>query len=105
MNSSQAQSTVLTSLVVSGLLVVSSDAIKGQVPPARLIVGYTVAGVALASMASWAPSMAGGLSLLVLVSAAFTFGPDSWRLIANTLNHGAAPSSAPSASSGAPKSV
>ena len=89
MNQQQAQTTIVTSLALSGVLVVVKDlrghtstgptdpAEPSHLPPLRLAVGLCFAGVGLAVTAQFAPELAGGLAILIGLASLLTAGPDA----------------------------
>jgi hypothetical protein len=74
MSTDRANALIVSGLAVTGVLAVTSDAYKGQAPPVRLAVGLTFAGVGLALLAEPFPDLAGGLAVLVMISAIFVHG-------------------------------
>ena len=81
MTTDRANGLVLTSLTVSAALVLVRDAAAKQVPEPRFMLGTVVVGLGLAVLAQWAPALAGGFAVLILISAAFIYGGDTWQLI------------------------
>lgn len=86
-----AQKFVVTSLVVTGGLAVVNSIAGGHVPPVRIGVGLTVAGVMLAVGAEVAPELAAGMALLMAASAVFVYGAPAWSLLSGATKPGGAP--------------
>lgn len=72
---------IVTSLAISGTLVIVRDAADNRPPALRLFVGMTVLGVGLATMAGPWPQMAGGLAALVALSTAFVYGAPAFKAL------------------------
>jgi hypothetical protein len=65
---------IITSLVASGVLGTVRYVSHGDVPPIRFGVGLVFSGLALSVMADFAPHLAAGLAVLMLVSSLFVGG-------------------------------
>lgn len=85
MNTAQANSVIVTSLAVTGALVVVRDARDGQAPPIRFLMGMTIAGVGMAVLAQGAPEIAGALAALVGVTAALVYGAPAWDALSSSV--------------------
>jgi hypothetical protein len=77
----QANAHIVTAIGVSGALVLVKAGAKAEMPPVRTWIGLTFAGVALATLAQSEPNIAGGIALLMLVSAVFVYGGPAWVAI------------------------
>lgn len=88
MTTDRANGLVLTSLALSGALVVIREATDGdsdRVPPVRFMVGWVIAGAGLAALAQMAPQLAGGLAVLMLVTASLVYGGPAWKAISKAV--------------------
>lgn len=65
---------IVTSLIVAGVMGTVRYVSHGDVPPIRFGVGLVFSGIALSSLAEFAPHLAGGLAALVLVSSVLVAG-------------------------------
>jgi len=81
MTTDRANGLVLTSLTVSGALVLIRDATTGAIPKPRFFLGWTLAGIGLAVLAQIQPDLAGGVAVLMIVSAALVYGAPAWQVI------------------------
>ena len=85
MTPGKAQTLIVTSLAVSGGLVVVKDAKAGQLPGARLAIGLTFTGVSLGVLAQFSPDLAGGVALLLLTTSVFVYGGPAFLAISGSL--------------------
>lgn len=85
MTQESANTWIVTSLAVSGALVVVRDASAQKVPPVRLAVGLTVAGVLLGVMAQASPNLAGGFAIVLLLSSSLVYGGQAWKTLGDLL--------------------
>ncbi|MFD7908349.1 hypothetical protein ACFV4G_39675 [Kitasatospora sp. NPDC059747] len=87
----RANSLIITSLGISGALVLVKAAAASEMPPARTWIGFTFAGLALATLATSTPQIAGPLAGLVLLSSAVVYGGPAWQAISDAMtpNYGA----------------
>lgn len=85
MDVNRAQGMVITAFAVSSALVLIRDVAEQQLPPARFVIGTAVAATMLAALAQILPDLAGGLALLILVSAVVVYGGDTWDLLAEAV--------------------
>jgi hypothetical protein len=69
-----AQTVVVTSVAVSGAVVLANDAVRGQVPTIRFGVGLGVSALGLAVMAQFAPRLAQAFAVLLLTTTVFVYG-------------------------------
>jgi hypothetical protein len=75
------QQIIVTSLTVTGGLAVVG-AVAGSHPvTARLALGLVATGVMLAALAEFAPGLAFGISVLIMLTAAFVYGLPAWNAI------------------------
>lgn len=81
MSTDRAQGLVITAFGVSGSLVLVQAFHDDKVPPARFVLGTTVAAVGLAALAQLVPDLAGALAVLILVTSAVVYGGPAWRII------------------------
>jgi cysteine synthase len=86
MSAPQAKRVVVLSVATAGTMTTVRDLAKGDAPSIRTIVGVVVAGVLLAGMAEVAPSVAGGLALLLLTAATFVVGGEAWTALSRAVN-------------------
>lgn len=92
MNTGQANGIVVTSLFVTGTLVVVKGSVTGQPPPLRFVFGLTITGVGLAALSQLgAPELAASLALLVVATSAVVYGGPAWDALSRATN--ASPSS------------
>ncbi|MFJ8188086.1 hypothetical protein [Streptomyces sp. NPDC096105] len=85
MTQDQANTWIVTSLAVSGALVLVRDASDNKVPPVRLAIGLTVAGVLLGTLAQASPSLGGGFAIVLLLSSSVVYGGKAWRTLGDLL--------------------
>ncbi|MGW4205010.1 hypothetical protein [Streptomyces sp. NPDC004726] len=85
MTQDQANTWIVTSLAVSGALVVIRDASARTVPPVRLAIGLTVAGVLLGVLAQASPALAGGFAIVLLLSSSVLYGGKAWKTLGDLL--------------------
>lgn len=78
MNTDRANGLVLTGVTVSAALVLVKHAANGELPEARWYVGVAVAGLGLAVLAQTAPTLAGGLAVLMVLTSALVYGGPAW---------------------------
>lgn len=76
-----AQTLVVTTMAVSGALLVVRAAQKSEPPPIRAGVGMLFAGVGLTTLAQFAPRVAAPMALLWLTSSVFVYGEPALRSI------------------------
>jgi hypothetical protein len=88
MTTERSQGLVITAFAVSGALVMIRDIHAKQLPPARFVVGTTVAAMMLATLAQVLPDLAGGLAMLITVSALVVYGGDAWRILSTAVGRG-----------------
>lgn len=81
MSTDRANGLVLTSLTVSAALVLIRDAAAKEVPSPRFMLGTVLTGAGLAVMSQFAPQLAGGFAVLLLISSIFVYGADAWQII------------------------
>lgn len=81
-----ADGVIVTSLFVTGGLVVVREAKAGNAPPIRFVIGLTVTGVGLAVLSqAGAPNVARGLALLVMATSAVVYGGPAWNAIGESV--------------------
>ncbi|MFK0150408.1 hypothetical protein ACIQUZ_35555 [Streptomyces griseus] len=85
MTHEQANTWIVTSLAVSGALVIVRDAADKKVPPVRLAIGLTVAGVLLGTLAQAAPALAGGFAIVLLLTSSLVYGGKAWTTLGDLL--------------------
>jgi len=85
MSQEAANTWIVTSLAVSGALVLVRDASAKKVPPVRLAIGLTVAGVLLGVMAQASPQLAGGFAIVLLLSSSLVYGGKAWKTLGDLL--------------------
>lgn len=68
------QSFVVTSMALTGVLIVAGNAKQGRAPSIGQGVGVFVVAIGLAAGAQYAPTIASGLAALVLLTTAFNYG-------------------------------
>jgi len=86
MTPTRAQTLVVTTMAISGGLLVVRAAAEDKKPTTRQVVGIAVAGVGLSAMATVAsPDLAGGLALLWLTSSVFIYGGPAVRALSTPL--------------------
>lgn len=74
--STNPKTTIVTALVLTGVLAIVRDVGAGDVPDVpRLVIGGMVAAIGLTALAGPAPELARALALLVLLGSALTNGP------------------------------
>lgn len=81
MTSDRAQGLIVTAFGVSASLVLVKAFAADDVPPARFVIGTTVAAVMLAALAQVLPDLAGGLAVLILVTSVVVYGGPAWKII------------------------
>lgn len=81
MTPDRAQALVLSGIVVSASMVIIRDAAKKQVPPMRFVVGTLFAGAGLAVLAQTMPPLAGGVAILMMLTATIVYGREAWDAI------------------------
>lgn len=72
---------LLAMLVAGGTATLRAMRNEGRLPSVRVPIGTFIAGVMLATLAEFAPALAGGLAMLVLVSSALV-SADAWKGLA-----------------------
>lgn len=80
-DTASAQTLVVTTMAVSGALLVVRAAQKSEPPPIRAGVGTLFAGVGLTTLAQFAPKLAAPMALLWLTSSVFVYGEPALRSI------------------------
>lgn len=95
----KAQTIVVTTMLVAGVLVVIRSADSGTKPTARQVLGIGVSGVGLSFAAQFAPRLAAAFSLLWLTSEVMLYGGPAFDAItkATSKNTGTTKSSKPAA--------
>jgi flagellar biosynthesis protein FliR len=78
---------IVTALAVSGTLVIVADAADKKVPPVRLAIGLTTAGVLLGVLAQASPSLATGFAAVLLLSSSLLYGGHAWQTLGAVLPH------------------
>jgi hypothetical protein len=76
---------VVTSLFVSGVMVTIRDVKGGGVPPIRLAIGLTTAGVMLGVLAQTSPRLTVGMSVLILLSSTLVAGAPALDILTKAL--------------------
>lgn len=71
----QAKSLVITATSVAAILAAVVDVTEGRAPNIRIGVGAVVAGGFMYAVAGFAPPLAGGLALVLIVGSALQNGP------------------------------
>lgn len=79
MTQGQAKRVIIIAVVASGALASIKPLTKGELPDSRIAIGVVLLAVILLTLAEISPEFAGAFGLLVLVSALFAIGPDSWN--------------------------
>lgn len=79
---------IVTSLAVSGALVLVRDAADKKVPPVRFAIGLTTAGALLGVMAQASPKMATAFSIVLLLSTSLIYGGRAWQVLGTSLYGG-----------------
>lgn len=77
MTSDSAERLVVASLVVAGLVTAVSDLADGHRPSLGLPIALTVAGMMLAAATDFAPDLAGGFAVLLMIGALLRVGNKS----------------------------
>ncbi|MBT2400638.1 hypothetical protein [Streptomyces sp. ISL-100] len=85
MSQDQANTWIVTALAVSGTLVIVRDASDKKVPPVRLAIGLTVAGVLLGTLAQASPQLAGGFAIVLLLTSSLIYGGKAWKTLGDLL--------------------
>lgn len=80
------KSSVVGAVVLTGVLVSVRDVTKGRPPELRSILGTFVAGVMLAALSGPMPTLAGGLAVLMALSALLTIGPEAFGALTKGLS-------------------
>lgn len=76
--STNPKTTIVTALVLTGVLAIVRDVHDGNGPDVpRLVIGGMVAAIGLTALAGPAPELARALALLVLLGSALTNGPQA----------------------------
>lgn len=75
----QAKRIILVSVAGTGVLTaVAFVHRESELPPTRVVAGVFITGVLLTTVAEFQPKIAAGLAALMLTTAAFALGKDSW---------------------------
>lgn len=85
MNSQQAKSAVVGATVLTGVLASIRSLSQGHAPPLRTVLGTFVAGVMLAALSGPLPALAGGLAVLMGLTALLTIGADAFGALTKGL--------------------
>lgn len=70
----RAQELVVGCLAATAAVSATSTMAEGDVPGMRLVVGLAFTGMGLATVAMFAPDLAGGLAVLILTTTVFVYG-------------------------------
>jgi hypothetical protein len=92
----RADQLVVGSLAAAAAMAAGNAIVNGAPPAPRQIVGFTFVAVGLSVGAMFAPGLAGGMAVLVAVSAAFVYGQPLWDTLSSVT------SSTPSATTSTP---
>jgi hypothetical protein len=82
MDTDKANALVVTAVGVSAALVLIRDVHDNKMPPARFVIGSTVAAVGLATLAQFAAPLAGGIAALMLTTSVLVYGGPAWTILA-----------------------
>lgn len=77
----RANGLVITGVAVSSAIVLVQHAAKGDMPEPRWYVGVAVAGLGLAVLAQSAPTIAGGIAVLMTLTSALVYGGPAWEAL------------------------
>jgi predicted lipid-binding transport protein (Tim44 family) len=94
MSKAQAKRYALLGTVAAATLAIVADLQRGNTPDPRVILGAVIAAVLLTLFAELAPAVAGGLSVVLLLTALLVTGADVWRWTSGVLAMSRASSSA-----------
>lgn len=86
MTPAQSKRVVLGGLVLTGLMASGNQALKGELPPLRIVWGVAGAGVALGLVAELAPAVAAALVIVLAVSTALLAGSGFWTQLDSILS-------------------
>lgn len=95
MNQQRAQELVVGCLAASAAVSAGSSLASGDTPGMRLVVGYAFTGVGLATVALFAPDLAGGLAALILTTTVFVYGEPLMNAITSFTGTGTTTTRAP----------
>lgn len=95
----QAKRYALLATIAAATLAIVAELQRGNVPDPRIVVGAVIAAVLLTIGAEMAPAIAGGLAMVMLITALLVTGADVWKWAA-TLFSGARPAGVTGAGSG-----
>lgn len=74
MDQARAQQLIVGCLAASSAVAAGSSLADGEAPGMRMVVGVAFTGVGLATVAMFAPDLAGSLSVLILTTTVFVYG-------------------------------
>lgn len=77
----RADQLVVGSLAAAAAMAAGNAIVHGAPPAPRQLVGFTFVAVGLSFGAMFAPGLAGGMAVLIAVSAAFVYGQPLWDTI------------------------
>lgn len=80
-----AKRVVVGSLAATGALAAAKDLTGGRAPKLRILFGVFTAGMVLAMLAEAAPQVAGTFALLMLSTAVFTAGSETFGALGRLL--------------------
>lgn len=79
-----AQTVVVTSVAVSGVVVLANDAVTNKTPTVRFGVGLGATALALAVMTEFTPRLAQSFAVLLLTTTVFVYGGPALAAISKT---------------------
>lgn len=84
----QAKGLVIGAVAGAGILASAAQLVEGKPPSIRTALGGAIAAAMLYALADWAPNVAGGLALVLLVGAVLTNGMDVASIINKSVGNG-----------------
>ncbi len=85
MSPAAAKSLALTAAFTAGGLNAAATIVRGDTPRLRIAFGSLALGVMLTATASFAPSVAAAMSVLVIITALLTAGADTLSTVSRNL--------------------